>query len=236
MVRGSVQVAGKRRGPMSAGMKERRERFRVAREAGCSRIFSASSLCAAGLCAMPALVFNPDTVCRIIQFFLFWFFAWLAGKKNNPGLTFFVIFGITAFNLLVPYGRVLVSWGIFRITEGALMMGLRRAVTLEGLIMLSRAAIRRDLRFPGNFGAFAGESFRFLALIQERKHTISRKNWMGDVDRLMIELSEESVPSAITEPVPAGGGLNRVTPQGRVILILAVVAAWIPLFVALIAA
>jgi heptaprenyl diphosphate synthase len=216
---------------MTAAIKERRERFRAVREAAHHRLFPARSLCAAGLCIMPALVFNPDTGCRIIQFFLFWFFAWLAGKKTHPGPTFLVIFAVTAFNLLVPYGRVLAAWGIFRITEGALMMGLRRAVTLEGLLMLSRAAIRRDLRFPGSFGALAGESFRLLALIQERKHTILRKSWMDDVDRLMIELSADPFPPAPPETTPIGTNSNRATPQGCAILILAVAASWLPLLI-----
>jgi heptaprenyl diphosphate synthase len=207
-----------------------RERFRAVREAGYNRLFSSRSLCIAGLCVMPALLFNPDTVCRIVQFFLFWAFAWLTGKKNNPGLTLLVILVITAFNLLVPYGRVLASWGIFRITEGALMMGLRRAVTLEGLIMLSRTAIRRDLRFPGSFGAFLGESFRLLMLIQERKQGITRKNWMGDIDRLMIELSEEPSPSAPSETAQAG--TTRTTIPGRIILAAVFVAVWLPWLIA----
>jgi heptaprenyl diphosphate synthase len=201
--------------------RRRREQFRTIRAAGYDRLFSSRSLCIAGLCAMPALLFNPDTLCRTAQFILFWFLAWLAGKKNTPVLTLLVIFGITAFNLLVPYGRVLASWGVFRITEGALMTGLRRAVTLEGLIMLSRAAIRRDLRFPGSFGALIGESFRLLALIRDRKQSITRKNWMGDIDRLMIDLSEE--------PAPASGSAasNRTTLPGAIILVLVFIAAWL---------
>jgi heptaprenyl diphosphate synthase len=211
------------------------ERFRAVREATYNRLFSSRSLCIAGLCVVPALLFNPDTVCRIVQFFFFWFLAWLTGKKNNPGLTFLVILVITTFNLLVPYGRVLVSWGGFRITEGALMAGLRRAVTLEGLIMLSRAVIRRDLRFPGSFGALIGESFRLLMLIRERKQSITRKNWMGDLDRLMIELSEEPPPPAISgsETTQTGvTGTTRIAIPGCVILIPVFVMAWLPWLIA----
>ncbi|MDR0637716.1 MAG: hypothetical protein LBG27_02235 [Spirochaetaceae bacterium] len=220
---------------MTAGTKikgfgKSREGFRAIREAGYYRYFSSRSLCITGLCVMPTLVFNPDTMCRMIQFFLFWFLSWLTGKKNNPLLTFLVILSITTFNLLVPYGRLLVSWGIFRITEGALMMGLRRAVTLEGLIMLSRAAIRQDLRFPGSFGALIGESFRLLSLIQERKWRISRKNWMADIDQLMIELSEAPFP--ISESAHPSDGPTHLTARGRLILILIIVTAWVSWFIA----
>jgi heptaprenyl diphosphate synthase len=208
---------------------ECRKRFRSVREAGYYRLFTSRSLCVAGLCAMPALLFNPDTAGRIGQFLLFWFLAWLAGKKNNPLITVLVVLSITAFNLLVPYGRVLVSLGAFSITEGALMTGIRRAVTLEGLIMLSRTAIRRDLRFPGSFGALIGESFQFLALIRDRRQHITRKNWMGDIDRLLIELSE--TPFSDIGPGSAGGppvNRNRTTIAGYVILTLAFAAAWVP--------
>jgi heptaprenyl diphosphate synthase len=170
---------------------------------------------------MPALLFNPDTAYRIAQCLFFWFLAWLTGKKNNLGLTLIVLFGIIAFNLLVPYGRVLVSWGGFRITEGALMAGVRRAVTLEGLVMLSRAAIRHDLRFPGRFGALIGESFRLLALIRDRKQSITRKNWMGDLDRLMIELSEAPVGTG-----PAATA-HRTARSGVIILILVSAIPWL---------
>jgi hypothetical protein len=54
--------------------------------------------------------------------------------------------------------------------------------------MLSRATIRPDLKLPGTFGALIGESFRMLEQINERKGIINRKNIIGGIDQLMIEL------------------------------------------------
>jgi heptaprenyl diphosphate synthase len=172
---------------------------------------------------MPALVFNPNPYFRVLQFLFFWFLAFLAGKRNNPLITILIILGIVAFNLLAPYGRVLFSRGLFRITEGALLAGIQRGVTLEGLIMLSRAAIRRDLRLPGSFGKLIGESFRILAFVQERKNTITRKNFVQAIDNLMIELSE-------TEElcIPAAEKRRRPAAAGRIILAAAVILAWLP--------
>jgi heptaprenyl diphosphate synthase len=140
---------------------------------------------------MPSLLFNPSTPGRVAQFLLFWVFASLMGKKNNALMTFLVILGIVLFNLLAPYGRVLWQFGAFRITEGALTAGIHRAVTLEGLFMLSKASISGDLRLPGTFGALIGESLRMFALITERKRRISRKNFIADIDALLLELDAE---------------------------------------------
>lgn len=171
--------------------------FRQKRNEVYQHLFTGRELCIAGLLMMPAFLFNPSTPARMIQFFLFWFFAWLAGKKNNPLITLLIMLGIILFNLLVPYGEELFRLGRFRITEGSLWGGIHRAVTLEGLIMLSKVCIRQDVKLPGTFGSLIGESFRMLERINERKSMINRKNVIGGIDQMMIELSagDESFPS-----------------------------------------
>jgi heptaprenyl diphosphate synthase len=167
-----------------------RERARERRQQNYERLFSGGELCLAGMLMVPALVFNPNPYFRVLQFLFFWFLAWLSGRKKNPLITILIILGIVMFNLLVPYGQVLFSIREFRITQGALLAGIQRGVTLEALIMLSRTAIRRDLRIPGTFGELVGESFRILALIQEQGRTIARKDIIGSIDALMVNLSE----------------------------------------------
>lgn len=190
--------------------------------------FSSSALFAAGLCAMPALLFNPSLAGRIIQFLLFWALVVLSGKKSGALTVLLVISGIVFFNLLFPYGEVLFSFGFLRISSGSLAAGLRRAVTLEGLFMLSRLTIRQDLRLPGGFGELLGESFRILALLTEKKNAIKVKNLIAGIDGLMLELS-----------APEAGGDAR-TDRGReekpglfpgfFILAAVVVLAWLPWF------
>jgi heptaprenyl diphosphate synthase len=201
----------------------RLEDFRLRRQALYQRFFSSRALCIVGILIMPALLFNPNTIFRIAQFFFFWFLAWLAGKKNNPLITIFIILTIVVFNLLVPYGKVIVSLGVFKITLGALLAGIHRGVTLEALIMLSRVTIRQDLRLPGSFGELVSDSFRIFARITERGNVIDRKNIVGSIDTLMIELSETS------EPARAETKQQNSTPGGIVILVFTVLLAWIPL-------
>ncbi|GHV47738.1 hypothetical protein AGMMS49546_37670 [Spirochaetia bacterium] len=205
------------------------ENFRLRRQECYQRLFSSRALCIAGLLIMPALLFNPNTIFRILQFFFFWLLAWLAGKKNNPLITILVILGIVAFNLLVPYGRVIASLGVFKITTGALLAGIHRGVTLEALIMLSRVTIRQDLRLPGSFGELVSDSFRIFARIMERKNIIDRKNIAGGIDELMLELSE--TPPEVPAETQQGSSAvqNSSTAAGIIILVFTVILSWIPL-------
>ena len=130
------------------------------------RLFRPRDLCAAGLVMALCFLFNPSVPSRVFQFLLFWLLSWLSGKKQNLPLILLAMFSIVGFNLLVPYGRVLASWGPFSLGSGSLRSGVQRAVTLEGLFMLSSACIRPGLRFPGSFGALLSDTFRILERIQ----------------------------------------------------------------------
>jgi len=198
------------------------DQFRTGWRQVYEELFSARVLFIAGFLIMPALLFNPDTLFRVFQFLFFWFLAWLSGKKNNPLFTFLVIFCIVIFNLIIPYGQVLFSIGVFKITSGALMTGIQRAVTLEGLIMLSRFTIRQDLKIPGLFGELIGESFRIFAVIMNQKQNITRKNLIADIDRLMLDLSSDDSAS----PLPAL--VSGTKPAGFVILAVVVILSWLP--------
>ncbi|MDR0473264.1 MAG: hypothetical protein LBH43_06300 [Treponema sp.] len=164
---------------------------RLARQEAYNNLFSACSLCIAGFLIIPFFLFNPSPMFRSAQFIFFWFLSWLSGRKNNPLVTLSAILFVVFFNLLVPYGQVLFSLGFFRITRGALTLGIHRAATLAGLVMLSRVCIRQDLRLPGFFGGLIAESFRIFARMRDSKQRITMKNFASDIDVLMLEMSAE---------------------------------------------
>ena len=185
-------------------------------------LFDAQTLCFTGLIIMPALLFNPNTAYRVFLFGFFWFLAWLSGRKNRPLFTILVVLCIVAFNLIFPYGQILYSIGTFRITTGALEMGIHRAVTFGALLMLSRITIREDLKIPGLFGGLVAESFRLLSVIMNQKYRITRKNLMGDIDNLMIELSNGNETLA-----PGKTAVSHTKPAGYVILSLVAILSWL---------
>jgi hypothetical protein len=203
------------------------DQFRAKRRKVYENLFGAKALCITGLIIMPALLFNPFVPSRILLFLFFWFLAWLAGKKDNPLFTFLVIFSIVIFNLIIPYGRILFSFGVFKITAGALMGGINRAVTLEGLIMLSRITVRPNLKIPGFFGELTGESFRIFSIIMNQKQRITRKNFLDDIDRLMLELSGDSEGNSGEAPQAAAVPASRTKPAGFVILAVVTILSWL---------
>jgi len=209
---------------------ESNEQLEVSNEQGTARrisfynsIFSASALFIAGLFIMPALLFNPSTEYRVLQFLFFWFLALLCGKKTNPVFTILMIVFIVAFNLIIPYGRVLYSIGVFKITSGALSAGIHRAITLAALVMLSKFTIRQDLKIPGMFGEILGDSLRMFYVIMSRKYRVTGKNFIAEIDNMMIELGREqrTVNSEQRKE-------NRTKPVGYVVLAVVVVISWLP--------
>jgi heptaprenyl diphosphate synthase len=217
------------------------DQFREKRQRVYEGFFSAKALFFTGLVIMPAFLFTPLTSLRIILFLFFWFLSWLAGKKSNPLFIIVIILGITLFNLIVPYGRVLFSISAFKVTVGALLGGIHRAVTFEGLIMLSRIAIRPDLKIPGFFGELTGETFRIFSVIMNQRNRITRINIMGDIDRLMLELSGDDRNNNNNGETGNGGETHqpvaacifRTQPAGFVILAVVAILPWAAMLIML---
>jgi hypothetical protein len=104
--------------------------------------------------------------------------------------------GIVFVHLLAPYGKVLFAIGPLRVTRGSLLAGLEKAITLEGLLMLSRACVRGGLKLPGTVGSLLGESLRLLELMRERKGIITKRHFIAGIDRLMLELETADIDAA----------------------------------------
>ena len=184
-------------------------------------IFGAKALFIAGLAILPAVLFNPSVEYRCLQFLFFWVLAVISGKKTNFLFTVLITAFIIVFNLLIPYGKVLFSVGAFKITSGALEAGVFRAVTLQALVMLSKVTIRNDLKLPGAFGQLLSSSLQYFSVILNRKHRITGKNLIADIDTLMFELGGERISQADTAAI-------KTKPAGYVILIVAVIISWLP--------
>ncbi|MDR0302441.1 MAG: hypothetical protein LBI04_09055 [Treponema sp.] len=184
-------------------------------------LFSARALFVSGLIMMPALLFNPSTEYRFFQFLFFWLLVWLSGRRTNPLLTIMTMFFIIAFNLIIPYGEILFAAGPVKITLGVLKAGIHRAVTFQGLIMLSKVSVRQDLKIPGVFGELLGESLRLFSVMMSKKHSLKIKNPIKVIDNLLIELSGENF-SGDTEEA------QKTKTAGFIILAIVIGISWSP--------
>jgi heptaprenyl diphosphate synthase len=140
------------------------------------------------LSALFALLFCPWTLGQLALFLLFWLIISIKGIKQHPLSTLLVFGSVVLMNLLAPYGKVLLKLGPLEITLGALDNGLSRAATLEGLLMLSRLALRGPLpQLPGRFGALLSETLRRSALLNEQIEGINRKHILRGLDEILSQ-------------------------------------------------
>jgi len=186
------------------------------------RLFYSTDLFTAGLLCIPALVFSHNLYFRAGFFLYFYCFAWIQGKRNSFIMTLFISASIVFFNLLVPYGKVIFQLGSFKLTQGALLSGLQKAITLEALIMVSKASIRSDLHLPGSFGTLIAESFQIFEEFLAQKKQFDWKKPLESIDLLLISLSEKPV----TKFTSQGIGQKKEKAAGRFLLILQTALIW----------
>lgn len=208
-----------------------RERKGAAARAGRKQRFETlfSPWAAALAGAIVALVFLFEQRLSVkIGFFLFFIAAaWLAGKRFSLVTTFIVSLGIVITNLLVPSGRVLARLGPLTITQFALIEGIMKALTFEGLMLLSKATIMQGLKLPGKLGGIVGSAFLYYDRIIEYKGKVRASTLSADADAMMITVWEEESLAAEGKAHaenPAGPSPAQAK-TGNIILLIAATAA-----------
>jgi len=161
------------------------------------------------------------------QFLLFCLVVAFSGRRHSFIVTAIFMTGVVLLGLVAPHGRVLLSLGPLTVAEGSLRVALDRAVTLAGLMMLSRAFVRSDLRLPGAFGALLAHTFRTLEAM--RGATAARAvpgRGLGFVlaraDAVMLEVSAATPGDAPPREEPRRG-------VGGTLLLFAIAAAAVAL-------
>jgi len=166
----------------------KREERRIQRRERWNKMFNTPLLFAIGGALAAALIFSPSLPVCAAVFAVLCAIARLSGTKTNIAAAALVMAGIVFFNLLAPHGKVLFELGPLRVTQGSLFAGLRKALTLEGLLLLSGACVKSDLRLPGKFGLLLADTFTLLEKMRSRKNSIRRGRIIEGIDCLMLEL------------------------------------------------
>jgi hypothetical protein len=159
------------------GRAERRERWEAS--------FSPNRLALAGAALSLSLLLQPSLTGRLMIMLFAIGAALASGRKVSPIMTITVMAGIIGANLLVPMGRKLAEFGPLIITELALLEGVKKAVTFEALIFISKACLGPGLRLPGHLGSLFAEAFRIYDRILEQRSNIRIKTFMIDIDGIL---------------------------------------------------
>jgi len=182
---------------------------------------TARALFAAGALLLPAFLFQQDPFVRGLQILLFLGLNAAGGRRIRILQILLVGAGIVAFNLVIPTGRVLLTVLGFPLTEVALRSGLLKATAVIGMIAISQFSLRADLEIPGRIGGLIGRSLFYFQLIMSRRNRIDRRNLIGSIDELLLDLQD----SGATGGDP-GARTRRTTPAGAAVLLALVAANW----------
>jgi hypothetical protein len=132
----------------------------------------------------------------------------LSGKKARPMANLGFLAAMVAFSALSPRGRILLSIGAFPLTEGALLDGLERALTILCMVFVSGFSVSAELRLPGGFGSLlSGVLSRFRALMEARA-TLDRKDIMGSLDKVLYGVFDPAKFSTDYNPEKKNGGVD----------------------------
>jgi hypothetical protein len=141
----------------------------------------------AGMVTIPAFLLQKRIDIRAVQVAAFLVLVLFAGSPRRGRLlwTVIVLLGSTLLlNLLTPFGRVLAKWGPLTVTGGALASGLGKGLTLVGLMLLSRLAVRRSVVLPGALGLYVSTSLSYLNQLLEERPRISGRGVLSRLDEL----------------------------------------------------
>ena len=150
-----------------------------------------------GLLVLPAFLFQDSLLVKAAQTAVFIILCLFFHRKMMilPPLIAFI--SVTVMNLLAPYGEVLITLGRFPLTDGALNTGLQKALTLIGLIYLSKLTITKQTPLPGNLGTLIAKTFFYFEGMTEEWKNIKEKKLLVKLDTLLLKL--EAIPKEPSE-------------------------------------
>ena len=173
----------------------------MARKKKAEAHFKPASLALVGMVLMFVFLFTEGLIAKAVMLCLFALAAWAMGKRFSLVTTLSVSLGIIAANLIVPSGFVLAEFWGFRITQGALLEGIGKALTFEGLMYLSKASIMPGLKLPGRLGRIVAAAFTYYDRVVEYKGRMRASTLAVDADDMMLLIWETRAETKAPAPV-----------------------------------
>lgn len=108
-------------------------------------------------------------------------------KWLSNTLLFITLIAISQFN---PNGLVLLSFGFYTVTKGAVEIGIYKASLLIGTIYLSKIITTGRILLPGGIGLLLGDIFSYFNQLTSGER-IQGKNIIKELDKKLLLLKNE---------------------------------------------
>ena len=133
----------------------------------------------------PSMLVSSSPAVRAAQLAVLIVVAVGMRRRIRWGRTALFFAAVVVFNLATPGGRVLAAPAGIPVTAGALEVGLTKAFGLTGLLVLSKAGIRRDLRLPGRAGRLLDLTLAYVRAFLSADVKLLARDPVGRLDNLL---------------------------------------------------
>lgn len=181
----------------------------------------------AGLLALPSILLQDNSLGVLLQALYVIVLAITHGRRFRLLPNIILIISVSSAHLLQPHGLLLFSIGTFPITVGALVLGMRKALTLIALLYLSHYMVTGKPEFPGKLGRLISLQFYYFENITTSwKNITPKRPFIAAIDKLMLGLSDttESVPMDNEGKRPTA---RQASAHGIAVNAMHVVVLWI---------
>lgn len=142
----------------------------------------------AALAIMIAFLFIKDVRIMALLTIIFYIAARIRRRKVRILPSVIILVTVTAAALLSPAGRVIVRFGNFPVTLGALETGLSRALTLVGMVFLSQYATSGSIKLPGAAGALLESVLCWFSALTAKKLSFKKGAVIKTLDEHLSEV------------------------------------------------
>ena len=159
-----------------------------------------------GILSIPAFILITFLPFKL-GLLLFYYILAVINKKRIRLLYFLILsVFIISFETLIETGKVIYTIGPIRITDLALLRGIKKAVTLVGLVFISLSTIKRDLKIPGGAGIIFEKTFFYFEKFFQLRKKIRPKKFIKSLDQALFSVfpaDGSGLPEPATEkPAP----------------------------------
>lgn len=148
---------------------------------------SEKTLFACVMLSLPPFLFQRSILFTAAEAILFAILNFLKTGKIKVLPSLMIIAGIIFFSLLSPSGKILFRAGTFPVTLDSLLTGLRKGLTLTGMVFISKFSLSRDPLLPGKTGSFISSMFYYFDRITDLKIKIDPKKAIESIDMALME-------------------------------------------------